>query len=137
MTDKTKMAASAAAASSSTFVVAPHRARSGRFGARHASLRGDGGGGGHRAARFHTVRRAVSEPASSEGSSLPCHLIVPTEHFNTDYVGSERNYDKKIKESVKAVKAWAEDVENGVAYEVTVRSLPPSPSTFTSPLKTA
>ena len=130
------MAASAAAASSSTLVVAPHRARSGRFGAQQASVRGGGGGGGHRAARFHTARRAVSEPASSEGSSLPCHLTVPTEHFNTDYVGSERNYDKKIKEAVKAVKAWAEDVENGLADEVTVCSLF-SPPIFATPSKTA
>ena len=118
------MASAFAAVASSTpqgarVAVAPHRARSGRICAARA-IRADS-----RRGRPSTAR-AVSETAA-ENDQLPVHLVVPTEYFNTDFVGSERNYDKKIKEVKEVVGKWAENVESGIAHEVTVRVPPPNP----------
>ena len=38
---------------------------------------------------------------------------APLEHFNTDFVGSERKYDKKLDEVKKSIKQWAESIESG------------------------
>ena len=51
------------------------------------------------------------------------HLQPPLEHFNTDFVGSERKYDKKLDEVKKSIKQWAESIESGANETVTVSTV--------------
>ena len=62
---------------------------------------------------------AVSDPANAD-AALASHLKPPLEHFNPDFVGTERSYDKKleeVKEAGTAVEVWEEG-----ALEVAVRA---------------
>ena len=70
-----------------------------------------------RPTRSFTRLRAVSEPAAF--ADLASHLRPPTEHYNTDFVGGERQYDKKLEAAKKTIKTWAEGIESGTVLDVT------------------
>ena len=65
--------------------------------------------------------RAVTDPSTF--AHLAPHLQPPLEHFNTDFVGSERKYDKKLDEVKKSIKQWAESIESGANETVTVSTV--------------
>ena len=60
---------------------------------------------------------AVSDPANAD-AALASHLKPPLEHFNPDFVGTERSYDKKLEEVKEAINSWAAGVESGTVFEV-------------------
>ena len=70
-----------------------------------------------RPTRSLTRSRAVSDPAAF--ADLASHLLPPTEHYNTDFVGGERQYDKKLEATTKTIKSWAEGIESGAVLDVT------------------
>lgn len=50
------------------------------------------------------------------------HLVLPTQLFDTDFVGSERKYDARLEEVKKAIAAWSESVESGACDTVTAEA---------------
>ena len=79
--------------------------------------------------------RAVTDPGTF--AHLAPYLQPPLEHFNTDFVGSERQYDKKLDEVKKVIKQWAEGIESGATETVTVSTVPiPRPPSAPNPVST-
>ena len=80
-----------------------------------------------RASRACLAARDPSLPSRRHRSLDVCalapHLQPPLEHFNTDFVGSERKYDKKLDEVKKSIKQWAESIESGANETVTVSTV--------------
>ena len=61
---------------------------------------------------------ASSITLASYGEPLPPHLVTPTQLFDTEYA---RDDPKKLAEVKIIMESWADDVEQGVLDEVTVR----------------
>ena len=71
--------------------------------------------------RFPSTRASSAE-AAPEAAATPVHLVLPTQLFDTDFVGSERKYDARLEEVKKAIAAWSESVESGACDTVTAEA---------------